>query len=80
MSLFDSIRYPINFPPVAEQIDKIPAPILHIWLTAIQAYGWRASMDDGPIGSVIEYYYLDKNDVNAELPLLKKVIAEYEPL
>jgi len=71
MTIFDSIKYPISFPPTLEELDNIPIDIIELWKTK---YRFTTHSNAG----IISFVELFDSPGEQEILALRKMIMEYD--
>jgi len=76
MTIFDAIRYPVSIPPLATELKSLPKPLFEKWLAAV-GWGYHSGIEELIAGN----YYRDRpHGGHPDIILLRKMIAEYEPV
>ena len=75
MSSFDSLRYPVGFPPTEEEFSAVPADLFHSWAIAV---GWGNKLfDQTRIQRMVVHYRLNGRMLGQEdIILLQRMIYE----
>ena len=71
MTIFDSIKYPISFPPTLEELDNIPIDIIELWKTKYRFTNYSNA-------GIISFVELFDAPGEQEILALRKMIMEYD--
>lgn len=73
MTIFDVIRYPVSSPAKLEELEAIPDELFVDWLTATR---WNEP------NTLSRYFVLKhlNSTYLSDIPILRKMIKEYEPI